>query len=79
MYETKCNPPFSPLNVLPLGSYANRKPGLSGANYVGEKWPFSVSNAQLLREQVQSHSHKSWRDQTFSTKTLSRSEHHFSA
>lgn len=43
------------LNVLPFGSYADRKPGLSGANYVGEKLPFSVSNTQLLREQVQCH------------------------
>lgn len=45
------------LNVFLLGSYADRKPGLSGANYVGEKLPFSVSNAQLLREQVQGHCH----------------------
>lgn len=45
------------LDVLLLGSYANRKPGLSGANYVGEKLLFSVSNTQLLREQVQCHCH----------------------
>ena len=44
-------------NVLLLGSYAERKPGLSGANYVGEKLPFSVSNAQLLREPVQCYCH----------------------
>lgn len=48
---------LDPVNVLLLGSYADRKPGLSGANYVGEKLPFSVSNAQLLREQVQCRCH----------------------
>lgn len=37
-----------------LGSYADRKPGPSGANYVGEKLPFSMSNAQLLKEPAQS-------------------------
>lgn len=45
------------LNTVLPGSHADRKPGLSGANYVGEKLPFSVSNAQLLREPVQRHYH----------------------
>lgn len=64
------------LNVLLLGSYADRKPGLSGANYVGEKLPFSVSNSQLLREQVQRHRHRTATSpgeaqQTLSARTFS--------
>lgn len=70
------------LNVLLLGSYADRKPGLSGANYVGEKLPFSVSNAQLLREQVQHHCHYTATSPGKTQQTLPDcmfSLHHFTA
>lgn len=46
------------LNVLLLGSYTDRKAGLSGANYVGENLPFSVSNAHLPGETVQCNCHR---------------------
>lgn len=48
---------LGPLTVLLLESYGDRKAGLSGANYAGEKLPFSVSNAQLLREPAQHRRH----------------------
>lgn len=36
---------LSPQYSVLSGSYADRKPGPSGANYVGEKLPLSMSNA----------------------------------
>lgn len=70
-------------NVLPSGSCAERKPGLYGANYVGEKLPFSASNAQLLREPVQCHRHctrhRSWKGPDEHYQTCTFSFHHCAA
>lgn len=43
---------LDPLTVLLVLSHTDSKPGLTGANYVGEKLSFSMSNAQLLGRQL---------------------------